>query len=154
MTGFTLTRHISARPSTVFELLSTAAGLTSWWGPDDFPVISAEADVRVGGGFRVHFRTIDGAEHECAGEFLEIAAPERLVMSWRWSAGGVPEEQGRVSRVEFHIRPDGAGTELTLIHAGLSDAESQRSHERGWSGALDKLCRGWPPDGQTRGDER
>jgi hypothetical protein len=61
-----------------------------------------------------------------------------------WScAGGVPEEQGRVSRVELHVRPDGAGTELILIHAGLSDAESARSHKRGWGGALDKLCRRW-----------
>jgi uncharacterized protein YndB with AHSA1/START domain len=143
MTSLTLVRHVRARPATVFDLLSTAEGLTAWWGPDDLPLVSAEADVRVGGCFRVRFRTIDGAEHECAGEFLEIVPPARLVMSWRWSAGGVPEEQGRVSRVELHVRPDGAGTELILIHAGLSDAESARSHKRGWGGALDKLCRRW-----------
>lgn len=143
MTSLTLVRHIRARPSTVFDLLSTAEGLTSWWGPDDFPVISAEADVRVGGRFRVHFRTIDGAEHVCSGAFLDIVPPVRLVMSWRWSSGGVPEEQGRVSRVEMHVRPDGAGTEITLIHAELNDAESQRSHRHGWTGALDKFCRNW-----------
>lgn len=143
MTSLTLVRHIRARPSTVFDLLSTTEGLISWWGPDDFPIISAEADVRLGGSFRVRFRTIDGAEHECAGEFLEIVPPERLVMSWRWAAGGVPEEQDRVSRVELHVRPAGAGTELTLIHAGLHDLESKRSHEGGWSGALDKFCRDW-----------
>ncbi|HEX5184587.1 MAG TPA: SRPBCC domain-containing protein [Allosphingosinicella sp.] len=143
MKGVTLVRHIKARPSTVFDLLSTAEGLTSWWGPDDFPVIAAAADVRVGGRFRVRFRTIDGAEHICVGEFLEIVPPVRLVMSWRWFDGGVPEEKGRTSRVKFHVRPDGAGTELTLIHAGLCDADSERSHEGGWTGALDKLCRGW-----------
>jgi uncharacterized protein YndB with AHSA1/START domain len=143
MTSLTLIRHISARPTTVFDLLSTAEGLTSWWGPDDFPVIAAEADVRVGGRFRVRFRTSDGDEHECAGEFLEIVSPVRLVMSWRWSAGGVPEEKGRLSKVEMHVRPDGDGTGLTLIHAALSDAESKRSHTGGWNGALDKLCRRW-----------
>ncbi len=140
MTSLTLVRHINARPSTVFDLLSTVDGLTSWWGPDDLPVISAEADVRVGGLFRVRFRTIEGAEHECTGEFLEVAPPVRLVMSWRWSVGGVPEEQGRISRVEMHVRPDGERTELTLIHAELRNAESERSHRRGWNGGLDKLC--------------
>jgi uncharacterized protein YndB with AHSA1/START domain len=155
LTGLTLVRHIRARPSTVFDLLSTAEGLTSWWGPDDFPLLSAEADVRVGGFFRVRFRTIEGDEHECVGTFLEVVPPVRLVMSWQWSTGGVPEEQGRVSRVELHVRPHGAGTELTLIHAALRDAESQRSHARGWNGALDKLCRGLDrPIGKSRGDER
>jgi uncharacterized protein YndB with AHSA1/START domain len=155
VTSLTLVRHIRARPSTVFDLLSTAEGLTSWWGPDDLPVLSAEADVRVGGTFRVRFRRFDGAEHECVGEFLEILPPVRLVMSWRWFAGGVPEEQGRVSQVELHLRPHGVGTELILIHAGLSNAESKRSHEGGWNGALDKLCRRWTArEINQRGDER
>ena len=51
--------------------------------------------------------------------------------------------------------PMAAGTELTLIHAGLSDAELQRSHEEGWTGALDKLCRRWTArETNQRGDER
>jgi uncharacterized protein YndB with AHSA1/START domain len=154
MTQVTLVRHIRARPSTVFDLLSTAEGLTSWWGPDDLPVISAEADVRVGGGFRVRFRRFDGGEHECVGEFLEIVPLERLLMSWQWYDGGVPEERGRVSRVELHVRPDGAGTEVMLIHAGLGSAESKRSHQEGWNGALDKYCRRWAArETDRRGDE-
>jgi uncharacterized protein YndB with AHSA1/START domain len=143
MTSLTLVRHIRAHPSTVFELLSTATGLTCWWGPDDLPVIFAEADVRIGGAYRVRFRTADGLEHECAGEFLDVAPVKRIVMTWRWMSGGVPEEVDRVSRVEMHVRPEGAGTELTLIHSDLCDGESVSSHHWGWSGALDKLCRRW-----------
>jgi uncharacterized protein YndB with AHSA1/START domain len=123
----------------VFDLLSTAEGLTAWWGPDDLPVLSAEADVRVGGSFRVRFRSIDGAEHECAGEFLEIDPPVRIAMSWRWTSGGPPEESGQVSRLELRVRPTGTGCELTLVHADLQGAVSQASHSGGWSGALDKL---------------
>lgn len=139
MTSITLVRQIRARPAIVWDLLSTADGLTAWWGPDDLPVIAAEADVRPGGGFRVHFRRTDGGEHVCAGEFLEVVAPERIVMSWRWASGGPPEEQGAVSRVELHVRPSPAGTELTLIHADLADEASAESHRGGWTGALDKL---------------
>ena len=139
MTSLTLVRQIRARPSTVFDLISTTEGLTAWWGPDDFPVISTEADVRVGGRFRVRFRTVDGAEHECAGEFLEIEPPIRIAMSWRWTSGGVPEEQGRVSRLELRVRATDTGSELTLVHADLHNLVSQASHGGGWGGALDKL---------------
>jgi uncharacterized protein YndB with AHSA1/START domain len=139
MTSLTIVRQIRARPGVVFELLSTAQGLTSWWGPDELPVLGAEAEVKVGGHFLVRFRTMDGAEHECAGEFLEVLPARRIVMSWRWTSGGEPEERGAVSRLEMHLRPTDTGTELTLIHADLKNAASEARHRGGWMGALDKL---------------
>ena len=141
MTSMTLVRRIAARPSIVFEALSTQEGMTSWWGPDDFPVVQAAADVRVGGRFRVRFRKRDGTEHECTGEFLEISKPVRIIMSWQMTFGGHPKEKERVSRLELHLRPIDTGTELTLIHAKLCDEESAQGHEQGWNGALDKLVR-------------
>jgi len=141
MTSVSLVRRIRARPAVVFDLISTPEGMTAWWGPDDFPVLSAEADVRVGGRFRVHFQTADGLQHVCAGEFLDIEAPERIVMSWQWVSGGAPEEGKAVSRVEMHLRPIDIGTELTLIHADLRNEASRLSHMGGWGGALDKLMK-------------
>lgn len=141
MTSLTIVRRIKARPSIVFDALSTLEGLTSWWGPDDLPVVAAEADIRVKGDFRVLFRTADGREHECTGQFVEIRKPDRIVMTWRWNLGGVPEEYGRTSRVELRLRPIPEGTELTLIHADLHNAASAQSHQRGWEGALNKLPR-------------
>ncbi|MGA9854403.1 MAG: SRPBCC domain-containing protein [Gammaproteobacteria bacterium] len=137
----TLVRRIAARPSIVFDALSTEEGMTSWWGPADYPVLAAKADVQVGGRFQVRFRTEDGLEHECAGVFLEISRPERIVMSWQWTSGGEPQEKENVSRIELHLRAIDTGTELTLIHAALRDEISARDHEWGWSGALDKLMR-------------
>jgi uncharacterized protein YndB with AHSA1/START domain len=139
MTSLTLVRQIRARPSIVFEFLSTAEGMAAWWGPDDLPVLSAEADVRVGGQFRIAFRTIDGAQHTCAGEYLEIDPPSRVVMTWRWASGGEPQEADNVSRLEMHVRPTDIGSELTLTHAQLRNAASEASHRGGWGGALDKL---------------
>jgi uncharacterized protein YndB with AHSA1/START domain len=144
MTHVSLVRRIAARPAIVFDALVTAEGIGSWWGPDDLPVVSAAADPRVGGSFRVRFRTRDGLEHECAGEFLEIERPERVVMSWRWILGGFVEEDGNVSRLEIRLRSIETGTELTLVHAGLRSEESVRSHEGGWAGALEKLIRRFP----------
>ena len=141
MTAATLTRRIAARREIVFEALVTAEGIASWYGPADIPAISAASDPRVGGHFEARFRTTDGLEHVCAGEFLEMVRPERLVMSWRWVVGGEPDEQGRVSRVEFRLRTIDIGTELTLVHGELYTELSARSHESGWSDALVKLTR-------------
>ncbi len=150
MTSVNLVRRIAARPSIVFEALATSDGMTSWFGPDDLPVVSARADPRVGGRFQVRFRTLDGREHECAGEFLEIVRPERLVMSWQWTSGGELRERENVSRLELHLRAIETGTELTLIHAALCDELSARSHEGGWAGALDKLVRNFATNSRTK----
>ena len=142
MTSLTLVRRIKARPSIVFDALTTAEGIASWWGPDGGPVLVAESDPRVGGRFRVRFRMLDGSEHESSGEYLEIANPERLRMSWRWT-GGV-EDPGE-SLLEIRLRAIAEGTELTLTHSRLQNEETCRGHVKGWTGALDKLQRCFLP---------
>ncbi len=137
MTSLTLVRRIKARPSIVFEALSTAEGISIWFGPDDGPVLLAEADARVGGRFRARFRTLDGNEYECSGEYLEVVRPERLSMTWHWADGADQE----VSRVDIKLRAVDEGTELTFTHSRLPDEATARGHERGWNGALDKLER-------------
>jgi uncharacterized protein YndB with AHSA1/START domain len=141
MTSFSLTRRIAARPSIVFDALTTADGVAAWWGPDDLPVILSEMDARTGGGYRVRFRTRDGLEHEACGEFLEVVRPERLVMTWRFAIGGEPEEAGRTSRIEFDLMPIANGTELTFKHGDLKNEASVKSHGAGWTGAFVKLVR-------------
>jgi uncharacterized protein YndB with AHSA1/START domain len=141
MTSITLVRRIAAQPPIVFDALATSDGVAAWWGPDDLPVIAAQVDARVGGAYRVHFQTLDGAEHQAFGEFLEVVRPERLVMSWAYAIGGEPEEAGLISRLEFDLKPFEGGTELTFTHMNLRNPASAASHERGWTGALDKLVR-------------
>jgi uncharacterized protein YndB with AHSA1/START domain len=138
MTSLTFVRRITARPLIVFDALITPEGLSCWWGPDAGPVLLAETDARVGGSFRVRFRTLDSSEHECSGKYIEIVKPERLAMSWRWLGGA--EGPGE-SRLKFDLRAIAEGTELTLTHSRLFGEESRRSHQEGWSGALDKLER-------------
>ncbi len=143
MTSVTLVRRIAARPSIVFDTLTTAEGVASWWGPVDMPADEAEIDARVGGAYRVRFRTDDGVQHEASGEYLVVDPPRRVVMSWRWTLAGEPGEKGRNSRVEIDLRPVDGGVELTLTHADLADAVSAAKHEWGWANALAKLERRW-----------
>jgi uncharacterized protein YndB with AHSA1/START domain len=147
VTSLTIVRKIAARPSIVFDALTTAEGIAVWRGPDAGPVLLAESDVRVGGRFRVRFRTLDGSEHESSGEYLEVVRPSRVAMTWRWANGEDPGE----SRVEIDLRPIAEGTELTFTHSRLHDDETRRSHEAGWNGALDKLERHFL---ELKGDRR
>jgi len=119
MTSLTLVRRIAARPS--------------------LPVVSAQVDARIGGGYRVRFRTLDGGEHEAHGEFLDVSPPRRLVMTWAFSIGGEPEELGQTSLIEIEVRPIHGGSELTFTHSQLRNEASLASHRAGWAGALDKL---------------
>lgn len=136
MSSLTLVRRIKARPSIVFDAVTTAEGIAQWWGPDAGPVLLAEAEPRTGGRYRLRFRMLDGTEHECSGEFLDVVRPERVVLSWRWRGG---QEDPNESRVEIALRPVAGGTEVTFTHSLLSDEETRRTHTAGWSGSLDKL---------------
>jgi uncharacterized protein YndB with AHSA1/START domain len=141
MNSFTLVRRIRARPSIVFDALTTAEGIAAWWGPDDVPVVRAQVDARVGGAYRVRFRTLDGREHEAYGTFLELVASRRIVMSWQYALNGEPDERGRTSRIEINLVPFDGGTDLRFTHADLASDASMLSHELGWTGSLDKLVR-------------
>ena len=136
MTSLTLVRRIKAPLHVVFEAVTTAEGIAHWWGPDAGPVLLAESDPRVGGGYRLRFRTVRGTEHECSGEFLVVDPPKRVVMSWSWKGG--QEDPGQ-SQIEMVLRAISTGTELTFTHSRLHDESSRRSHEEGWTGSLDKL---------------
>ena len=139
MSSITIVRRIAASPSTVFDAISTAEGIAQWWGPDDGPVLHAEFDPRIGGQYKVRFQMLDGCEHECSGEVLELVRPSRLVMSWRWHG---PEADG-LSRIEISLRDEGNDhCELVFSHVQLPDDEATvKGHERGWNGSLNKLER-------------
>jgi uncharacterized protein YndB with AHSA1/START domain len=76
----------------------------------------------------------DGTEYHVDGEYREIAAPSRLVYTWRWAHE--PEENTLVT-VEFMERE--GGTEVILTHTDLGSDESRARHEHGWLGCLVKL---------------
>ncbi len=130
----TIVRRVKASPARVYAALTQPEQMIRWWGPDAGPTLSAEADVRPGGRFSVVFRLLNGDEHNPTGVYKEVVPDRKLVFTWEW-----PEMPERESLVTFVLEPVEGGTELTLIHEYLPDAEARESHEAGWSGFLDKL---------------
>ena len=108
-----------------------------WMGPGEIKAIRAEADARVGGRYRVLMQSPGGEEHDVSGVYREVVANEKLVFTWAWKAA--PPDEPHELLVTVLIKPDGAGTVLTLTHERLFDEESRAGHEKGWIGAFDKL---------------
>jgi uncharacterized protein YndB with AHSA1/START domain len=134
--SLTLARRLNAPPDKVFAAWTDPEKIVHWFGPSETVSgsVTAEMDVRVGGGFRISFRTVDGEYHQVGGKYREVVPDQRLVFSWAWHS--TPE---RESMVTVTMKPDGDGTLLTLNHGQFFDEAARDGHKRGWTGTLDKL---------------
>ena len=91
-------------------------------------------DVRVGGRYRISFKTADGEPHDVGGVYREVVRPSRLVFTWAWHS--TPE---RESLVTISFKPDREGTLMVFHHAQFFDEIARDNHQRGWSSFFDKL---------------
>ena len=130
----TIVRRIKAPPAKVWAAITQADLMLRWWGPDAGPTLDVVADVSPGGRFSVVFRLLNGDEHNPTGIYQEVVPERKLVFTW--DLPGKPEPQ---SLVTFRLEPFEGGTVLTLTHERLPDEAARDSHEKGWSGLLDKL---------------
>jgi len=130
----TITRTINGPARLVFEAWSRPDLFQRWWTPKSFglSVISYEADVRTGGGYRLVMRH-PAAEQPMAffGRYIEVTPHSRLV--WTNDEGG--EDAGAVTTVTFEEK-DGATHlvvhELYPSKEALDEAMADGS-TTGWS---------------------
>lgn len=134
----TLKRRLKASPEKVFAAWTDPEKIVHWFGPSHTldGSVRADMDVRVGGRYRIGFKTADGEKHEVGGTYQEVMPNQRLVFSWAWHT--TPE---RESLVTVTLKADGDGTLLTLHHERFFDQKARDGHERGWTGTMDKLER-------------
>jgi uncharacterized protein YndB with AHSA1/START domain len=135
------TRFYAAPRERVFECWTRAEHMAHWFAPKGFSVHSAQADPRPGGVFGLVMRAPWGDSYGVRGSYLEVVAPERLVI--RCFA---TDEQG-VERldetIEVALAVEAKGTRLTLRAVASGEGpEAERmlsGMEQGWSETLDRL---------------
>jgi uncharacterized protein YndB with AHSA1/START domain len=91
-----------------------------------------EADVRVGGRFRV-VMIGDGMSIEHTGEYLTVEPPRELSFTWQSAYTG-----REPSIVTVTLTRDGDSTRLLLLHERLPE-DAAESHRGGWGAILRRL---------------
>ncbi|HEX4862470.1 MAG TPA: SRPBCC domain-containing protein [Acidimicrobiales bacterium] len=125
-----LERLLPAPIAEVFAAWTDPELMAQWLTPTGSAEV--EADVRVGGQFRVTM--IDGDFRLVhTGEYLAVEPPRRLSFTWRSPYTG-PD----ASQVEVILTARGSATLLVLVHDRLPD-ETRSSHEGGWKTILERL---------------
>jgi len=126
------TVEIAHPPAKVWAALTTAEGLSAWFGN------KATIDLRPGGSAWV---TGDGHTADMRVERVE----EPTVFGFTWHMVGLPEDDPRRTYVEFTLEPVSAGTRLTVVETGFAQLPDEvyrkeyDSHTEGWASELGKL---------------
>ncbi len=123
---YTNTVLLPVSPDEAFALITEPERLRRW------QTVSAYVDLRAGGSYR--WVVVPG--YVAAGTFQELDPGKRVVFGWGWEGNeAVPPD---ASMVTVTIEPDGAGSRVTLSHAGL-DEQQEKSHAEGWDHYLERL---------------
>ena len=119
---------IDAPPERVFELLTDAELLIEWMAPE------AELDARVGG--QIRWTHLEG--DSVIGNFVELVPARRVVFTFGWDRADIAVPPGSTT-VEIDLRPARGGTQLRLVHRGLSGPMAD-AHAGGWTNYLARLA--------------
>jgi len=121
------TVDVAHPPAKVWAALTTAEGLSSWFGNE------AKIDLRPGG----------SASLTWSGGFTADLRVERVeeptVFGFTWHIYGLPDDDPRRTYVEFTLEPTGAsGTRLTVVETGFAQL-SEDAYRKAFDGNTD----GW-----------
>jgi uncharacterized protein YndB with AHSA1/START domain len=78
---FTITREFAAPRELVFQTWIDAKHVAQWWSPKGFTNPVCEWDARPGGDIYVVMQAPNGVRYPMGGQFREVIAPERLVLT-------------------------------------------------------------------------
>jgi uncharacterized protein YndB with AHSA1/START domain len=128
------TMTLDRPPSAVWRALTTAEGLSAWFGNQ------AAIDLRPGGTASMTFAT--GMSVEMRVERVE----EPTVFAYTWRLPNLPENDPRRTYVEFTLEPAGEGTLLRVTETGFAQLpleirqQTYDAHREGWSRELFELA--------------
>jgi len=125
--------EIAQPPATVWAALTTAEGLSAWFGNQ------AAIDLRPGG--TAWMKWDSGHTANMRVERVE----EPRVFGYTWGIFGLPEDDPRRTYVEFTLKPTDTGTRLTVVESGFAQLPEQdhrtafEGNTRGWESELGEL---------------
>jgi uncharacterized protein (TIGR03086 family) len=113
-------------PDATFDLITQPDRLRRWMA------VAARVDLRAGGGYR--WTVTPG--HHAAGTIVDVEPGKRVVYTFGWEEDA--DLPPGASTVTVTLTPVDAGTEVRLVHDGLTD-EQAAHHAVGWNHFMDRL---------------
>lgn len=127
------TIEIAHPPAKVWAALTTAEGLSAWFGNE------AGIDLRPGGSAWMKW------EGGHAADMRVERVEEPTVFGFTWHMAELPEDDPRRTYVEFTLEPVGTGTRLTVVETGFAQLPDEvyrkeyGGHTEGWARELGEL---------------
>jgi len=129
-----IVKEYNAPVEKVYQAWTQADQMKQWMGPGTVTCESVDIDLRVGGKYSIVMVTDDCEHPNAIGEYKEIIPNQKLVFTWSWKGGDMPDT---LVTVEFESIAE--GTRLTLLHENFPAREASEKHTEGWTGCLSGL---------------
>jgi len=113
-------------PEATFHLVTQPERLRRWL------TVAARVDLRAGGGYRW---TVNPGHH-AAGTIVDVDPGKRMMFTFGWEEDA--DLPPGASTVTVTLTPVDGGTEVRLVHDGLTDEQAVR-HAEGWNHFLGRL---------------
>lgn len=142
-----LKHHLNASPEQVFAAWSKPEALNQWFGPHSHNCKVETFEFKTGGKYQIRLIPTGDVDDPdchgdtsqdsvCAGEFVKISEPNRIVMTFNWIENGADMGDTLLS---IEIMQANDGTDLVLTHEKIPSEELREAHQGGWQGSLECL---------------
>jgi len=131
-----LHRVLKTTPERVYRAFLDADAMAKWLPPNGFTGKVHHLDARVGGTYKMSFTNFtSGKSHSFGGEYVELAANERIRYVDRFDDPNLPGEM----QVTVSIRKVLVGTEVHIVQEGVPDVIPAEACYLGWQESLTLL---------------
>lgn len=135
-----ISRTFNAPTRIVFDAWTKPELVKRWWSPKSHgDIVSAEADVRVGGWYRYVMRANNGHEVAFSGTYTEVTPPKRIAYE------EVFEPMAALGAVQVSVTFEADGGKTRIVHRGVYPSKQVRDGvlasgmEHGMREAMDQL---------------
>lgn len=132
-----LHRVLRAPPERVYRAFLDADAMAKWLPPHGFTCKVEHMAARIGGSFRMSFRSFaTGSGHSFGGDYLELVPYERIRYSDKFDDPNLPGEM----LVTVVLRKVSCGTEISIVQEGIPQSIPVEMCYLGWQESLAQLA--------------
>ena len=139
----TVGRTYAVARETVFQAWTTTEAVKRWFCPAGYTIPEAKIEAREGGAFDLRMQSPEGESHWIRGRFVDVAAPERLVIDMKVTDAKGHALFGALTTASFTDVAQGTRLDVEQRYTVLDPAFAwmPEGAAQGWAQTLDKLGR-------------